>query len=110
MNIDEINGLLQQDDNDWYLLWFHWRWEDFHGFSFNMELYQMVIAMNVWEVNQGDGRCEEVISALLAFFESPEIGGSELVAWSDSWVGQNKKNHDCILATSTGFQKLDTLI
>ena len=109
MNIDEINGLLQQDDNDWYLLWFHWRWEDFlwvfiqHGALSNGY-------MNVWEVNQGGGRCEEVISALLAFFESPEIGGSELVAWSDSWVGQNKKNHDCILATSAGFQKLDTLI
>ena len=36
--------------------------------------------MNVWEVNQGGGRCEEIMSALLAFFESPEIGGSELVA------------------------------
>ena len=41
--------------------------EDFRGFSFNMELYQMVI-MNVWEVNQGGARCGEVMSALLAFF------------------------------------------
>ena len=36
--------------------------------------------MNVREVNQGGGRCKEVMCALLAFFESPEIGGSELVA------------------------------
>ena len=59
--------------------------------------------MNVWEVNQGGGRCEVVMSASLAFFESPEIGGRELVAWSDLWKGQNKKNHDWILAISTGF-------
>ena len=50
MNIDEINGLLQQDDND-DILFDSTEDEDFRGFSFKMELYQMVI-MNVWwEVN-----------------------------------------------------------
>ena len=71
-NIDEINGFLQQDDND--ILFDSIEDEDFRGFSFNLELYQMVI-MNVWLENQGDRRCEELMSALLAFFESPEIGG-----------------------------------
>ena len=42
MNIDEINGLLQQDDNDDILFVTTTEDEDFHGFSFNMELYQMV--------------------------------------------------------------------
>ena len=46
--------------------------------------------MNVWLENQGVRRCGEVMSALLAFFESPEIVGSELVAWSNSCSGQNK--------------------
>ena len=41
MNIDEINGLLQQDDNVDILFLPH-EDEDFRGFSFNMELYQMV--------------------------------------------------------------------
>ena len=40
--------------------------------------------MNVWLENQGGGRCGEVMSALLAFFESPEIGDRKMVAWSDS--------------------------
>ena len=35
-----------------------------------------MVIINVWEVNQGGRRCEELMSALLAFFESPEIGGS----------------------------------
>ena len=41
MNIDEINGLLQQDDND-DILFVTTEDEDFRGFSFNVELYQMV--------------------------------------------------------------------
>ena len=36
--------------------------------------------MNAWLENQGGRGCEEVMSALLVFFESPEIGGSELIA------------------------------
>ena len=47
--------------------------------------------MNVWLENQEGRRCGEVMSALLAFFESPEIAGSELVAWSNSCAEQNKK-------------------
>ena len=44
MNIDEIKGLLQQDDND-DILFVTTEDEDFRGFSFNMELYQMVTCM-----------------------------------------------------------------
>ena len=47
--------------------------------------------MNVWLENQEGRRCGEIMPALLAFFESPEITGSELVAWSNSCAGQNKK-------------------
>ena len=64
MNIDGINGLLQQDDKD-DIVFDSTDDEDFRGFSFNMELYQIVI-MNVWLENQGDRRCEELMSALLA--------------------------------------------
>ena len=84
MNIDEINGLLQQDDND-DILFDTIEDEDFRGFSFKMDHHQMLI-MNVWEVNQGGIKCEElaiiiiILFLLLAFFESSEIGGSELVA------------------------------
>ena len=35
-----INGLLQQDDND--ILFVTTEDEDFRGFPFNMEIYQMV--------------------------------------------------------------------
>ena len=41
MNNDEIHGLLQKDDND-DILFDSTEDEDFRGFSFNMELYQMV--------------------------------------------------------------------
>ena len=41
MNVDEIKGLFQQDDND-DILFVTTEDEDFRGFSFNMELYQMV--------------------------------------------------------------------
>ena len=44
MNIYEINGLLQQDDNG-DILFVTTEDEDFRGFSFNMELYQMVTCM-----------------------------------------------------------------
>ena len=39
-----------------------------------------MVIMNVWEVNRGGIRCEELMSALVAFFKRPEIGGSEMVA------------------------------
>ena len=66
MNIDEINGLLQQDDND-DILFDSIEDEDFRGFSFKMELYQMVI-MNVWEVNQGSIKCEELAIIIIILF------------------------------------------
>ena len=62
MNIDEINGLLQDDNDD--ILFDSTEDEDFRGFSFNMELYQMVI-MNAWLENQGDRRCEELMSVAI---------------------------------------------
>ena len=65
MNIDEINGLLQQDDNA-YHVWFHWRWRFLCVFSQHGALSNGY--MNVWLENQGGRRCGEVMSALLAFF------------------------------------------
>ena len=47
--------------------------------------------MNVWLENQEGRRCGEAMSALLTFFENPEILGSELDAWTNSCTGQNKK-------------------
>ena len=51
MNIDEINGLLQQDDND-DILFDSTEDENFRGFSFNMELYQMVTWMFGWKIRE----------------------------------------------------------
>ena len=82
MNIDEINDLLQQDDND-DIMFVTTEDEDFRGFSFNMELYQMVTWMFGWKIREMEDALLalelEVMSALLAFFESPEI-------WRQ-WVG-----------------------
>ena len=37
--------------------------------------------MNVWLENQGDRRCVELMSALLAFFENSEIGVVKRTTW-----------------------------
>ena len=67
MNIDEINGLLQQDENDdSYLVCYHWRWRFLWVFIQHGVLSNGY--MNVLLENQGGRRCGEVMSALIAFF------------------------------------------
>ncbi len=49
--------------------------------------------MFTWTENQAGRGCEEIISGLLSLSEMPEIGGTKLVAWSDSCAGQNKNQY-----------------
>lgn len=46
--------------------------------------------MQIWSEDQASRGCEEIISALLTFFNVSGIEGDVLYAWSDQCAGQNK--------------------